>query len=319
MEARKLKASIVMSTYNSMKYLIYQLDSIKNQDYKDFEVIITDDCSKDETLDFIKNYISNNKLENWKLFENENNVGYAKNFKRGIEKATGEIIFLCDHDDIWFSNKLSDLVKIFDENSKIGLLGTSFEFIDGNGNQKEEKKSLLSIFTSNHNLIKYHIGSNKIKRLSFKKVFTYSYTPGCCMAFRNEYKNDVINVINVAPHDYSISAYFSNIKAAYFYNRPYIYYRVHENNQIGIKDKNDLEERIIITKKDYDDKQDILNNLENKLKSSNLSYAKKHLKFIKKRKKVLEKKNKGKLILMFIRSLFMKRYFYTILKDLTVL
>ena len=105
------------------------------------------------------------------MYENDKNVGYALNFKRGIEKANGDILFLCDHDDVWFGNKLSDIVSIFENNDKINLIGTSFEFIDGNGDKKEEKNSLLSKLTSNHKLIKYHIGKYKIKRLSFKNIY----------------------------------------------------------------------------------------------------------------------------------------------------
>ena len=229
------------------------------------------------------------------------------------------MIFLCDHDDIWFENKLSDLVKIFEEKKNINLLGTSFEFIDGDGNPKNEKKSFISKLTANHKLIKYHIGENKIKKLSFKKIYTYSFTPGCCMAFRGSYKNDVVESINKAPHDYVISALFSNIKSSYFYNKPYIYYRIHSNNQIGIKDKNDLEERIKICKKDYDDKLDILNHLEDKLSPSNYRFAKKHLKFIQKRINALQKRSKFKLLILLLKSLFMKRYFYTVIKDLSVI
>ena len=203
--------SIVLSTYNSLKYIEAQLESLKSQTYKYFDVIITDDGSTDGTIDYLKSYIASNGLDKWKLYENKENVGYALNFKRGIEKAEGDIIFLCDHDDIWHSNKIEEMVRIFNKKKKASLIGTSFNFIDGDSKPINNDGGLVSLLTSNHKLIKYHIGHNKLKRLSYKQIYTYSFTPGCCMTFRGSYKNDVVESINKAPHDYVISALFSNI------------------------------------------------------------------------------------------------------------
>lgn len=307
--------SIVLSTYNSLKYIEAQLESLKSQTYKYFDVIITDDGSTDGTIDYLKSYIASNGLDKWKLYENKENVGYALNFKRGIEKAEGDIIFLCDHDDIWHSNKIEEMVRIFNKKKKASLIGTSFNFIDGDSKPINNDGGLVSLLTSNHKLIKYHIGHNKLKRLSYKQIYTYSFTPGCCMAFRKEIKEEVVKRINVAPHDYILSLYAANIKGAYFYNKAFIDYRIHSNNQIGIKDKNDISERIKVAKKDYADKLDMYEHLKDVITKKNEAFTLKHLDIIERRIKALEAKDKKAIKKILLKSFFMKRYFYTILKD----
>lgn len=71
----KEKISVVMTTYNGKKYLLEQLESLRNQTLKIDEVIIMDDCSKDETPELIRKYIIDNNLSGWKLIENQTNQG----------------------------------------------------------------------------------------------------------------------------------------------------------------------------------------------------------------------------------------------------
>ena len=100
--------SIAMTTYNGEKYLREQLDSILNQTYKDFELIICDDCSTDSTVQIIKSYID----PRIKLFINEKNLGFKKNFEKAIKLCTGEYIALSDQDDIW---ELDHLKILYDK------------------------------------------------------------------------------------------------------------------------------------------------------------------------------------------------------------
>ena len=97
--------SIAMTTYNGEKYLREQLDSILNQTYKDFELIICDDCSTDSTVQIIKSYID----PRIKLFINEKNLGFKKNFEKAIKLCTGDYIALSDQDDIWEKDHLKNL------------------------------------------------------------------------------------------------------------------------------------------------------------------------------------------------------------------
>ena len=106
-----MKVSLVMAVYNGEKYLIEQLDSIRKQTYPIDEVILIDDVSTDNSYELIHQYIDGYKLVNWKLIKNENNLGYRKNFKKGLEIVDGDIIFLSDQDDRWHLNKIEVMVE----------------------------------------------------------------------------------------------------------------------------------------------------------------------------------------------------------------
>lgn len=107
--------SIVMCTYNGEKYLREQLESIVSQTYPIYELIIQDDRSSDSTLEIIKEYAANYSYIRWKV--NEKNLGYNANFRTAIQDARGEFISISDQDDIWYANKLEELVKCIGNSS----------------------------------------------------------------------------------------------------------------------------------------------------------------------------------------------------------
>lgn len=98
-----------MCTYNGEKYIREQLDSILNQSYPIYEIIIQDDRSTDNTWPILNEY--RNKYDFIKCFRNENNVGVNHNFKTAFLKATGDFIAPSDQDDIWFPYKIEHLVN----------------------------------------------------------------------------------------------------------------------------------------------------------------------------------------------------------------
>jgi glycosyltransferase involved in cell wall biosynthesis len=108
-----------MATYNGEKFLEEQLDSILNQSFQDFELIICDDASSDSTVDIIHSYIK--KFPNISLFQNIKPLGVIQNFKKAIRLAQTPYIALSDQDDIWHHEKLEILLqemKILEESHK---------------------------------------------------------------------------------------------------------------------------------------------------------------------------------------------------------
>ena len=102
--------SVVMCTYNGAKYLREQLDSIISQTYPIYELIVQDDCSTDETVAIIKEYME--KYSFIKLYVNEHNLGFNLNFKSVCMKATGDFVALSDQDDVWFPDKIQKQVNM---------------------------------------------------------------------------------------------------------------------------------------------------------------------------------------------------------------
>lgn len=97
--------SIVIPAYNAEKFIVSCLDSIKNQTYKNYEIIVVNDGSKDATVPVIKKYVEDNPKLNIHLIEQENG-GAASARSRGIELSAMDYIAFLDADDVWYSEKL---------------------------------------------------------------------------------------------------------------------------------------------------------------------------------------------------------------------
>lgn len=106
-----------MATYNGAKFIREQIDSILAQSIQDFEVVISDDCSTDDTWKILKEYSQNDYRI--KVFQNEKNLGIKDNFERALRLCKGEFIALSDQDDIWLPNHLEILMDAMEDNVQI--------------------------------------------------------------------------------------------------------------------------------------------------------------------------------------------------------
>lgn len=93
--------SVIVATYNSEKYIIDALESLKHQNYNNIEIIVSDDCSSDGTVSLVNKWIENNAFLFRKVIVNVNrtNIGIAPNFNKGIQLSSGEWIKILDGDD----------------------------------------------------------------------------------------------------------------------------------------------------------------------------------------------------------------------------
>lgn len=110
--------SVALAAYNGEAYLREQLDSILSQTFHEFELIICDDCSTDNTVQVLNEYAG--KDSRIKVFVNERNLGFKKNFEKAILLCSGEYIALSDQDDVWTENHLQVLIENIGDNDFIG-------------------------------------------------------------------------------------------------------------------------------------------------------------------------------------------------------
>ncbi len=125
------KISVIMSVYNSEKFLSEAIESILNQTFKDFEFIIINDSSTDNSLEIIKKY--QNKDERIVLIENKKNIGLTKSLNIGLKKAKGKYIARMDADDISLPERFQIQYDFLEKNKDIFLVGTGAYNIDTNG------------------------------------------------------------------------------------------------------------------------------------------------------------------------------------------
>ena len=140
LEEKKIKVSCILRVYNGEKYIREAIDSILNQTYKDFEFIIIDDGSTDNSVKIIESY----KDSRIKLYKNEKNMGLSYATNRGIELAKGEYIALVDHDDVYYNTRLEKQVKYLDENMDVGAVSACSSV---NGEKIEYFRENVNIFT----------------------------------------------------------------------------------------------------------------------------------------------------------------------------
>lgn len=128
MEPKPL-VSILMPCFNSERYLKEAINSIINQTYSNWELLICNDASTDNSLEVLKSFES----KNIKIINNESNLGYLKSCNKLFKLTKGKYITFQDSDDYSSHNRIELLVDEFDSNPNLGACGTQFNFITNEG------------------------------------------------------------------------------------------------------------------------------------------------------------------------------------------
>ena len=121
------KVSVIIPVYNSKQFIGQTIDSVFNQEYQDFEVIIVDDGSCDGTEKVISKY--KDRL----TYIRKENEGISIARNTGIEQTRGEYIAFIDHDDIWLPEKLREQISLLDNNKEIRICFSDAYIIDEKG------------------------------------------------------------------------------------------------------------------------------------------------------------------------------------------
>lgn len=123
------RVSVILPIYNQEKYLKFAIQSILNQTYANFELLILDDASTDNSWQIIQSL----KDKRIRLFKNTKNLGLSKSLNLLIQKSKGQYIARMDGDDISLPNRLGEQVVLLDQNPEIVLAGSWAKIINNNG------------------------------------------------------------------------------------------------------------------------------------------------------------------------------------------
>lgn len=178
-----MKVSIVIPTYNRQQYVCHAIESALSQTLEDFEVIVVDDGSTDNTKDVIAPYIDKIKY----IYTENGGPAHARNV--GLKKANGEYISFLDSDDIYYPYKTELQASFLDKFPEIGMVYTEFSGFDDNG------------YFDEYHLKKYHT-AYKNGRLTYEDIFLEKIS----------IKNAVLKPGNIK----SGTIYMGNIFDAYF-------------------------------------------------------------------------------------------------------
>jgi len=203
-----MKISIAMATYNGAKYLQEQLDSFVAQTRQPDELVVCDDVSSDTTVDILESFRQQAPFA-VRIYRNETNLGFVKNFEKALSLCTGDIIFLSDQDDVWFDEKICTVEQIFVE--------------------KPNKMVVINdqiITDENLNSTQYTKLGNTLSA-GFEKSW---FVTGCCTSIRKPWMNFVLPFPDDISHDVWINRLATELGIRVVYDEPLQYYRRHNSN-----------------------------------------------------------------------------------------
>lgn len=125
------RVSVIMGVYNGERFLRESVDSVLNQNYKDFEFIICNDCSTDASEVLLRQYAAQD--ERIVLLKNEKNMGLGATLNHCMTVARGELIARMDCDDRALPHRFAYQVQWMEQHPEVDVLGTNVEYIDDNG------------------------------------------------------------------------------------------------------------------------------------------------------------------------------------------
>ena len=205
------KVSILIANYNGENFISECINSLKEQTYKNIEIIFFDDCSQDQSIKEIKKFKDIKIIEN-KIKTLTGSFNQANAYEKAFELSEGEIVLLLDSDDYFDKNKIQEVVQFYNNNTDAKII-FDLPLI-------KNKDKILTI---------------KKQTKKFNKLWPYIY-PTSCISIKREYFDLVFKEISTKEFpdiwiDFRISIYSKYIfKELYALNKNLTYYRQTENN-----------------------------------------------------------------------------------------
>lgn len=223
-----MRISIALCTFNGEKFIRDQLDSIAGQTRLPDELIISDDGSTDGTISVIEDFARTGHLP-IRIVINEETLGLLNNFNQAIGLCSGEIIFLCDQDDVWFANKIERTLIEF-STDEVTMVFCDADTVDSELNPLSKRLSSITF-------------TDRAKRRQSMDLFEFllerNIVTGMTMAFRADLRKIALPIPADIPaiiHDGWISMVASLRGRCVFIDESLVMYRQHSNQLIGATD-----------------------------------------------------------------------------------
>lgn len=132
--------SVIIPVYNSAKYIAETMRSAINQTYKNIEIVLVDDCSKDNSKEIIESFMNENN--NIIYFQQEKNRGAALSRNKALDLAKGRYVAFLDSDDLWYPEKIEKQLHIMQEKN-IAFCYTAYKIVDSKGSVIKNKTKII--------------------------------------------------------------------------------------------------------------------------------------------------------------------------------
>ncbi len=214
---------ILLATYNGEKHLAEQLDSLFMQIYKDFRIIARDDGSTDGTLDILHAYKDRYPGQITLLASGEPTGSAKGNFFELLRHSDAEYTMFCDQDDVWYEDKISRSLAMFDgEGDAPVLVHTDLSVVDENMELINGSLFLMQKLNGEYNTLNRLLAQNNIT--------------GCTMMINRQLRNLIRPSAGALMHDWWIGLVAAAFGKILLVEQSTVRYRQHGANDVGAKD-----------------------------------------------------------------------------------
>ena len=220
----EVRVSVAMCTYNGERFIEKQIKSILEQSKAVDEIIICDDGSKDQTLAIAEKLLAESTVA-YRIERNEEALGVVRNFQKAYQLCSGDLIFSCDQDDIWRSDKVAVMVDYFEKYPRVSLIASNAVLIDEHDQAMNLTLREGLLFDAEKE--EFHLFPQLLKR--------YCIT-GATMAMRKRFFEDCFHVSDLWLHDGLLAMMAGAADSLLYLDEKLTYYRLHGNNVCGIGD-----------------------------------------------------------------------------------
>jgi glycosyltransferase involved in cell wall biosynthesis len=220
-----MKVSVAIATYRGSRFVAEQLASIVSGSFQPDEIVVSDDASNDGTIEAVKDFAlcSSVPIASHQQQENQGLIG---NFESAIQATRGEIIFLSDQDDVWYPQKVTRVMEVFERDPAIGLVFSDAALV---GQHLEPVGKTLW----------QSIGFDHAERTQVRSPFAFDLllkrflVTGATLAFRRSFLDVILPLPKHLIHDAWIALVISAVSRIECIDEPLIQYRQHAGQQIG--------------------------------------------------------------------------------------
>lgn len=245
LKEREQSVSIALATYRGERFLEQQLESLLLQTMLPDEIIVCDDSPNSKTQSVVRALQAEAPCE-IRYFQNTERLHITKNFENAISRCSGDIVFLCDQDDIWHADKVSTMTRYLIDHPKTGAVFCNARVVDRDLNPLGYGLWEMLWFSSTEQA--------KVKAGRAVEVFLkHVVASGNTLAFRACYRDLVLPFPNLGScHDAWTALLIGVVSEVTMIDRMLVDYRMHGDNSIGIGKPN-LWNQIRMAKKQLDD------------------------------------------------------------------
>jgi glycosyltransferase involved in cell wall biosynthesis len=220
-----MSISVALCTYNGAEFLAEQLESLAAQRVLPDELVVCDDASPDGTVAILRDFASSAAFP-VRIHVNPHNLGYVRNFEQAISLCTGELIALCDQDDVWHPEKLARSARLLADLPEIGLVCTDAEVVGRNLEPLGLRMSQMLGFGAAEQ-------ASVARGSALEVLVRINFVTGAATMFRSGLRAAVLPIPDGWVHDGWIALMISLRARVAFIDAPLLAYRQHGTNRIG--------------------------------------------------------------------------------------